>query len=166
MPVGEELHRALEVREEDRDLLALALEGVARGQDLLREVLGGVGLSRGLALYRVGGGRRAAGAAELLVREQLGATARAAGDEAATALLTEPHALAVLGLAAGTLHLGPPRVGAVQMDSPPRVAPRNRGGQGLWGGWFRARKPGSAGLLRAQAVAPDQIGRASCRERV
>ena len=109
IPIGEQLHRALEIGEQHRDLLALALEGVARGQDLLGEVLGGVGLGRGLALDRLGGGRRAAGAAELLVREQLGAAARAAGDEAATALLTEPNALTVLGLAAGTLHLGPPR---------------------------------------------------------
>jgi hypothetical protein len=42
--VGEELHRALQVGEEDRDLLALALEGGLRGQDLLGEVLGGIGL--------------------------------------------------------------------------------------------------------------------------
>ena len=42
--VGEQLHGALEVGEEDRDLLALALEGGLGGQDLLREVLGGVAL--------------------------------------------------------------------------------------------------------------------------
>ena len=40
--VGEQLHRALEVGEEHRDLLALALEGGLRGEDLLGEVLGGV----------------------------------------------------------------------------------------------------------------------------
>ena len=37
-----ELHRALQVAEEDGHVLALALEGGARGQDLLREVLGSV----------------------------------------------------------------------------------------------------------------------------
>ncbi len=42
--VGEQLHRALEVREEDRHLLALALQGRLGGEDLLREVLRGVGL--------------------------------------------------------------------------------------------------------------------------
>jgi hypothetical protein len=42
--VGEQLHGALEVGEEDRDLLALALQGGLRGQDLLGEVLGGVRL--------------------------------------------------------------------------------------------------------------------------
>ena len=42
--VGEQLHGALEVGEEHRDLLALALQGGLRGQDLLGEVLGGVGL--------------------------------------------------------------------------------------------------------------------------
>ena len=45
--VGEQLHRALEVGEEHRDLLALALEGGLRGEDLLGEVLRGVGLGAG-----------------------------------------------------------------------------------------------------------------------
>jgi hypothetical protein len=45
--VGEQLHRTLEVGEEDGDLLALALEGGLRGEDLLGEVLGGVGLGGG-----------------------------------------------------------------------------------------------------------------------
>ena len=40
--VGEQLHRALEVGEEDGHLLALALEGSLRGEDLLGEVLGRV----------------------------------------------------------------------------------------------------------------------------
>ena len=44
--IGEQLHRALEVGEEDGDLLALALEGGLRGQDLLGQVLGRVGLGR------------------------------------------------------------------------------------------------------------------------
>ena len=44
--VGEQLHRALEVGEEHRDLLALALEGGLGGEDLLGEVLRRVGLRR------------------------------------------------------------------------------------------------------------------------
>ena len=40
--VGQELHRALEVREEHGDVLALALEGAARVEDLLRDVRGRV----------------------------------------------------------------------------------------------------------------------------
>ena len=42
--VGEQLHRALQVGEEHRDLLPLAFEGGLRGEDLLGEVLGGVGV--------------------------------------------------------------------------------------------------------------------------
>ena len=44
VPVGQELHRALEVGQQDRHLLALALEGTLRGEDLLSEVPGGVRL--------------------------------------------------------------------------------------------------------------------------
>ena len=47
--VGQELHRALEVGEEDRHLLALALEGALRGEDPLGEVPGRVRLGRGEA---------------------------------------------------------------------------------------------------------------------
>ncbi|HWC04162.1 MAG TPA: hypothetical protein VHF87_15500 [Methylomirabilota bacterium] len=42
--VGEQLHRALEVREQHRDLLALPFQRAPRGQDLLGEVPGGVRL--------------------------------------------------------------------------------------------------------------------------
>jgi hypothetical protein len=42
--VGEQLHGALQVGEEHRHLLALALEGGPGGEDSFREVLGGVGL--------------------------------------------------------------------------------------------------------------------------
>ena len=38
--IGEQLHRALEVGEEDRDLLALAFEGGLGGEDLLGEMTG------------------------------------------------------------------------------------------------------------------------------
>jgi hypothetical protein len=57
IPVGEQFHRALEVGEEDRDLLALALEGALRGEDLLGEVLGGVRLRGVESLSRSRRGR-------------------------------------------------------------------------------------------------------------
>jgi hypothetical protein len=40
VPIGQELHGALEVGEEDGDLLPFALEGALGGEDLLGEVLG------------------------------------------------------------------------------------------------------------------------------
>jgi hypothetical protein len=40
--IGQQLHRALEVGKQHRDLLALAFEGCFRGQDLLGEMCGGV----------------------------------------------------------------------------------------------------------------------------
>ena len=50
--VRQQLHRALEVGEEDRDLLPFAFEGTLRGQDLLGEVLGGIRLGRRRSLGR------------------------------------------------------------------------------------------------------------------
>src|SRR5256712_3092447 len=44
--VGEELHRALHISEQHRDLLALALESGLRREDALSEVLGRVGIGR------------------------------------------------------------------------------------------------------------------------
>jgi hypothetical protein len=44
--VGEQLHRPFEVGEEHSHLLALAFEGGLRGEDLLGEMLRGVGLRR------------------------------------------------------------------------------------------------------------------------
>jgi hypothetical protein len=42
--IGEQLHRALQIREQHRDLLALAFEGGLGSEDLLGEVLGRVGI--------------------------------------------------------------------------------------------------------------------------
>ena len=47
--VGEQLHGAFQIGEEHGDLLALALQRALRRKDLLREVLGGVGLGGGEA---------------------------------------------------------------------------------------------------------------------
>jgi hypothetical protein len=55
--VGEQLHRALEVGEEDGHLLALAFQRRLRGEDLLGEVLGGVRIRGGELCF---GGLRSA----------------------------------------------------------------------------------------------------------
>ena len=48
--VGQQLHGTLEVGEEHRDLLAFAFESAPGGEDLLGEVLRGIGL-RGLEAW-------------------------------------------------------------------------------------------------------------------
>src|SRR5262249_2018678 len=74
--IREQLHRALEVGEEHRDLLALTFEGALGGEDLLGEVLRSVRLGAGEAARRLGGERYTAGPAEFLARRDRGATAR------------------------------------------------------------------------------------------
>ncbi len=56
VPVRQKLHGALEVPEEHRYLLSLALEGGLGGQDSLSEVLGGIGLGGGEPRLRGLGG--------------------------------------------------------------------------------------------------------------
>jgi len=77
--VGEQLHRTLQVSEEDRDLLALAFEGRLRGQDLLGEALRGVGFGRRVARLAARSSADGMGAfqAELRRRGQGGAAVRA-----------------------------------------------------------------------------------------
>jgi hypothetical protein len=55
VPVGQQFHGALEVGKEHGDLLALAFQGTAGGQDLLRQIGGRVG-EGGRGLHRLGGG--------------------------------------------------------------------------------------------------------------
>jgi hypothetical protein len=105
--VGQQLHRALEVGEQHRDLLALAFQGTLGGEDLLGEVLGSVGL-RGAEPR--GGGRLdrrqplTALAAELCAGP-IRLTATWAGRfEASPTLVAERRVGRVLVLAPGTLH--------------------------------------------------------------
>jgi hypothetical protein len=81
IPVGEQLHGALEIGEEHGDLLALALQGGLGGEDLLGEVPGGVGLTGGKVRPRGCHGLRlprvTALCAEPRVGRERGATARA-----------------------------------------------------------------------------------------
>jgi len=107
VPVGEQLHRSLEVGEEDGDLLALALEGGARGQDLVGEMLGRVAVGGGVTLGGLAGHGGPARAAEPLVGEHLGAAVGAHQHEPAPALLAEPDPLTVLGLTPRTPHRRP-----------------------------------------------------------
>jgi hypothetical protein len=71
--VGEQLHRALEVGEQDSDLLALTFEGGLGREDFLGEVLRGVGRGRSrryayLPVAGTGSERLAALLAELVCR--------------------------------------------------------------------------------------------------
>ena len=75
--IGQQLHRAFEVREQHGHLLALALQRSARGQDLLGEMLWGVFLRKGRFVSSEGGDGRTAFQAELGAGRQLGPAARA-----------------------------------------------------------------------------------------
>jgi hypothetical protein len=103
--VCQQLHGSLQVGEEDRDLLPLALEGSLRGEDLLGEVLGGVaGRTQG-AIGNAPQQRGPTGAAKLLPRANLGAALRAGEHEASAALLAEARVVGILRLALGTRHV-------------------------------------------------------------
>src|SRR5262252_9306664 len=109
--VGEELHRALEVGEEDGHLFALAFEGALGCEDLLRQMLRRVRLWRGELRCRrwprgSTGQRRAATIAELAASLYLCPTARANRCECRAAFPTETGTVAVICLAPGALHAG------------------------------------------------------------
>jgi hypothetical protein len=104
--IGEQLHRSLEVGEEDRDLLALAFQGGLGGEDPLGEVLGGVGLRGGRA--NRGRGARGHGVAaleaEVGARGQFSATGATGEGEAGAAAEAEPGVGRIVLLAPRTLH--------------------------------------------------------------
>jgi hypothetical protein len=107
--VREQLHRPLQVREQHRNLLALAFERGLGREDLLREVLGGVGLGRddmGSSLLRREG--LSTPAAELLARFICEPTRAARDSQRGSAFGAEASARAILMLAPGTPHPGPP----------------------------------------------------------
>jgi hypothetical protein len=117
--LGEQLHRALHVGEEDGHLLALArvgpgptpLEGRLRGEDLLGEVARGIGPRRGvMSLARNPRTERLpALQAELRPGRQLGATGRTREREARAALEAELGPGWILMLTPGTAHAGASR---------------------------------------------------------
>src|SRR5262249_44849451 len=105
--VGKQFHRALEVSEKHRHLLALALKGALGGEDLLGQVLGGVAFGRRIArgggcLRRHGG---ATGSAKVLARCDRLAAGRAGLFEPRAAVLTETGCRVVLSLAPDASHL-------------------------------------------------------------
>ena len=106
--VGEELHRALEVGEEHRDLLPLAFESSSGQEDALGQMLWCVALGRGKMGGRGAGYRRSrrmsALGTELRRQGEFVATLRAGPSQRGGTLLTELRPWAVLVLAAGTFH--------------------------------------------------------------
>src|SRR5215467_1694118 len=106
VPVGEELHRALEVGEEHRDLLALAFEGRLGGQDPLSEVLGRVRLGGGETRLARGFkcDRRAALVAEPRPWRELVTARTARTTEACPAAEAKVRPRRVLVLALGAPH--------------------------------------------------------------
>jgi hypothetical protein len=106
----QQLHRPLEISEEDRYLLALALEGRLRREDLVREVARGVGARRAEADPRrghdrkVGTGRASALAAELGGRRQERAARSAAKRERRATGVAESRLAGIVGAAAQAAH--------------------------------------------------------------
>jgi len=102
--VGQELHRALEIGEEDRHLLPFTFERALGGEDPLGEVLGGIGVWREEA-GRLGWFQRSRTLSAEFVAGRIGRPARRAdGLERRRALPAEAHAHRVLSLAPKTFH--------------------------------------------------------------
>src|SRR5262249_38895213 len=96
IPVSQQLHRALQIGEEHRDLLSLPLERALRGEDLLGEVLGGVGLRCREAGGGLTGDRRTAGTAEPLPRRDFGVALRTRQSQTRAAVFAELQSVATL----------------------------------------------------------------------
>jgi hypothetical protein len=107
--VGQQLHRALDVGEEDRDLLAFAGQGFPGGQDPLGQMPGRVRLGRD-RLRRDGASRQrpATVVTELVGVRVPGPTCRTHHLEPGPALPTKLSADRILALTPGALHAGPP----------------------------------------------------------
>src|SRR5258705_7638324 len=106
IPVRQQLHRALQVGEEHRDLLALAFEGSLRGEDPFRQMTRRVRLGRAELRFRdAGWGDEAAAAASAeLFTALVPEAARRARGERKPALAAEPATFAALGVASRTPH--------------------------------------------------------------
>ena len=121
--VGEQLHRALEVGEQNGDLLALALQGGLGGEDLLGEVPGRVGVRgwrdvRPVALPA----RRAPHSPQNFWLVDWARCRRAHGGESGATVPAELLAGRVLMLAGGTVHpwaslVGGPRLARAGQES-------------------------------------------------
>src|SRR5262245_50152047 len=110
--VGQQLHGALEVGEEDGDLLALTFEGALGGENLVGQVLGSVGLRFTEAGLRTGARNNGLTAfqAELCAGRQFALTLGTDERQAGSALQAELGVRRVIVLATRTLHeSGPTR---------------------------------------------------------
>src|SRR5262249_26314961 len=115
--VRQKFHRALEVSKQDRDLLALALQGSLGGENLVGQVLGSVGLRFGEAGLRKGAKSNGLTTfqAELCAGRQFALTLGTDERQAGSALQTELGVRRVIVLATRTLHeSGPTRLGVLQ----------------------------------------------------
>jgi hypothetical protein len=99
-----EVHRALHVGEQHGHLLALAFQGGLRGEDLLGEVLRGVGAGIALGTGPGRGDVSAAAVAELGAGRELGVAARAAHGQGSSAFEAEPRVSGILVTAGSALH--------------------------------------------------------------
>jgi hypothetical protein len=131
IPVGEQLHGALEVGEENGDLLPLAFEGRFRVQDTFSEVLRRVAVGRGKASFR--GCRSGYGMgtlrAELRRGRKLATTVRATPAQRGCALFAELRPGTILVLAPGTLHLTLASQGGGGRNGGTTLAPAHHQGQ-------------------------------------
>src|SRR5262249_22831036 len=110
-----------------------------RGEDLLGEVLGRVGLWAGEAAPWMGGERGTAGPTELLPRRERSSTARAGRFEPRATVFAEARVCLAFSLAAGTLHPGLPiavRLGRIERRSEIRSLPDLWSTSLTWGGHF------------------------------
>jgi hypothetical protein len=123
--VGEQLHRPLEVGEENGDLLALAFESRLGGENLLGEMLRGVGLGRGELRRGLSLRRRGDWLATFLAElraESIGrSTTTARHFQPRPAVLAKHRINGALALTSGALHwsltIAPlKRVGTVEGD--------------------------------------------------
>ena len=117
VPVGQQLHRALEVREKHGHLLAFAFEGDLERENLRGEMARGVGLGRGGAGDAHGSKRGRALTAEPVVWRVGHATGGAKRRERSRALAAELGPRGVVMLAAGALHAPLQLPGTVQVET-------------------------------------------------
>jgi hypothetical protein len=134
--VGEQLHRALEVGEENRDLLPLAFEGDLGGEDPLGEVLGGVAIRGGEFRCRCAWAQEGAALPTELLRGSIRRLAgRTDGCKACPTVPAEFQASGVLAFATGTPHAGRPQIGEpgqfITRDEWADLSRGLSGGQGL-----------------------------------
>ena len=115
--IDEQFHRALQVGEEDGDLLALAFEGALRREDLLGEMPRNVGPRRRESSGLDGEGRTTR-ATEVLTRPHRLSAARADRLHPSAAVLAELGVVMVMSVAPRTFHAGAsPRAGSRSMIS-------------------------------------------------